>query len=273
MDEIVIGEKKYISSKQAAKLTGYAKDYVGQLCREGRVPARLVGRGWYVLETAIQDHRFGDPKDESGQEQTARTTESVLSTTWESPRYEASKVELLPSVNRLRNEDQKNEPVEDKDNGPEADQQLQDTWQAWFDRFEHSPGATDEEAVNSDIKQEAIEPQAKEPQPEQHEEKSPEKGPDVEVPIRTEYAYEPQLPPEELLPRHTPPTQSPYIEHNEEKKDERGYERAIRAARMPTILIAVFTALAALLGTGYFDTHIISNKPVGLIAGVALYNK
>ena len=59
MDEILIEEKKYVSSKRAAKMTGYAKDYIGQLCREGRVPARLVGRSWYVLETAIQDHRFG----------------------------------------------------------------------------------------------------------------------------------------------------------------------------------------------------------------------
>lgn len=37
MDELIIGEKTYLSSKRAAKITGYAKDYVGQLCREGRV--------------------------------------------------------------------------------------------------------------------------------------------------------------------------------------------------------------------------------------------
>ncbi len=59
MEEIVFDGKKYISSKLAAKLTGYAKDYVGQLCREGRVTARLVGRSWYVLEDSIKEHRFG----------------------------------------------------------------------------------------------------------------------------------------------------------------------------------------------------------------------
>ncbi len=59
MDELTFGGKKYISSKQAAKITGYAKDYVGQLCREGRVKARLVGRSWYVLEESIREHRFG----------------------------------------------------------------------------------------------------------------------------------------------------------------------------------------------------------------------
>lgn len=60
MDELLIGDEKYISTKRAAKITGYAKDYVGQLCREGRVSARQVGRAWYVLETAIKEHRFGE---------------------------------------------------------------------------------------------------------------------------------------------------------------------------------------------------------------------
>jgi len=99
MDEIVIGEKKYISSKQAAKETGYAKDYVGQLCREGRVPARLVGRSWYVLETAIQDHRFGNPSHDSDE---AVVPESPTAPppleTWEFPRYEASKPGFLPAA-------------------------------------------------------------------------------------------------------------------------------------------------------------------------------
>ena len=50
--------RQYVSSKRAAKITGYAKDYVGQLCREGRVSARLVGRNWYVLESSIREAPF-----------------------------------------------------------------------------------------------------------------------------------------------------------------------------------------------------------------------
>lgn len=96
MDEILIEEKKYVSSKRAAKITGYAKDYIGQLCREGRVPARLVGRSWYVLESAIQDHRFGDEQKESQEE-----TLTSLSGTWENPRYEAATFESIPPVNRV----------------------------------------------------------------------------------------------------------------------------------------------------------------------------
>jgi hypothetical protein len=69
MDEITLDDKTYVSSKRAAQITGYAKDYVGQLCREGRVEARLVGRNWYVLEASIRAHRFGsEEKSEVGSE-------------------------------------------------------------------------------------------------------------------------------------------------------------------------------------------------------------
>lgn len=51
--------KRYISSKRAASLVGYTKDYVGQLCRGGKVEARLVGRSWYVSEESIRKHKLG----------------------------------------------------------------------------------------------------------------------------------------------------------------------------------------------------------------------
>ncbi|TSD04852.1 MAG: hypothetical protein Greene07147_906 [Parcubacteria group bacterium Greene0714_7] len=56
MDELVISGKKYISSKRASELTGYAKDYVGQLARGGKVPATRIGRAWYVDEAALILH-------------------------------------------------------------------------------------------------------------------------------------------------------------------------------------------------------------------------
>lgn len=100
MDEILIDEKKYVSSKRAAKVTGYAKDYIGQLCREGRVPARLVGRSWYVLETAIHDHRFGKQHIEEEIAQKTSLPPRAFPHTWESPRYEAFPAEILPLVKR-----------------------------------------------------------------------------------------------------------------------------------------------------------------------------
>lgn len=57
MDELVVDGEKYISSKRAARLSGYAKDYIGQLCRGGKIEAKMVGRSWYVKESAITEHR------------------------------------------------------------------------------------------------------------------------------------------------------------------------------------------------------------------------
>lgn len=56
MDELELQGKKYISSKRASELTGYAKDYIGQLARGNKVPATRVGRAWYVEEEAILAH-------------------------------------------------------------------------------------------------------------------------------------------------------------------------------------------------------------------------
>jgi hypothetical protein len=57
VDELEIQGKKYISSKRASELTGYAKDYVGQLARAGKVPGTRVGRAWYVEESALLSHQ------------------------------------------------------------------------------------------------------------------------------------------------------------------------------------------------------------------------
>ena len=245
MDEILIEEKKYVSSKQAAKMTGYAKDYIGQLCREGRVPARLVGRSWYVLETAIQDHRFGT-SDETMQ------SAPVLQPSWESPRYEASSDELLPSINRLREERE----VATNDKAPEH---LQDSWRAWFDRV------ADTEVVAPVIEKTEVIEDVKE-------EEKEEEG-EVNVPIRAVY----RQPPEELLPRRRPETRPPSepVEQitRQERQKVNNTVMMIRAIRVSGILLATIIAAVAVIGSGYLDEYIISNSQVRIIAGIGLYNK
>ncbi len=49
--------KDYLSTAHAADLTGYHKDYVGQLAREGIVLSRQVGSRWYVDRAAILAHK------------------------------------------------------------------------------------------------------------------------------------------------------------------------------------------------------------------------
>ncbi|MBX4189075.1 hypothetical protein KW785_00585 [Candidatus Parcubacteria bacterium] len=49
---------EYISAGQAAKKIGYASDYVGQLCRDGKVPGKLIGRTWYVDFSSLLNHKI-----------------------------------------------------------------------------------------------------------------------------------------------------------------------------------------------------------------------
>jgi hypothetical protein len=60
MDELTVNKTKYISSKRAAKESGYTQDYIGQSIRQGKLDAQKVGRGWYVSESSIQ--RFRNPQ-------------------------------------------------------------------------------------------------------------------------------------------------------------------------------------------------------------------
>lgn len=257
MEQLLIGEKNYISSKRAAQLTGYAKDYVGQLCREGRVPARLVGRSWYVLESAIRDHRFSatDPRSEKP----ARSA-PLSPPTWESPRYEASSDELLPPLNRVQAADISTEPA---DVPPEVSQQhLQDSWRAWFERVGNSGGPD-----VSEPEEEA--PPAPEPVP--AEEAREVETEEVNIPIRTVY----ELPPDDLLPRrHVTEVQDDeeFMGEQQERRPARG-RGMVRTIQMAGVLVAAVTAIFAALGTGYLDKYIISNSPVGIIAGVASYNR
>lgn len=46
--EIYFEDKKFVSLKKASEASGYAKDYIGQLCRGGKINSRRVGREWFV---------------------------------------------------------------------------------------------------------------------------------------------------------------------------------------------------------------------------------
>lgn len=57
-DSIEIDGVPFIPARRAAKLVGYAPDYVGQLARSGKLHAKLVGRSWYVTEDSIREHKL-----------------------------------------------------------------------------------------------------------------------------------------------------------------------------------------------------------------------
>jgi hypothetical protein len=140
MDELTFDGKTYVSSKRAATITGYAKDYVGQLCREGRVQARLVGRNWYVLESSIREHRFG-----------AETQKRVISnesdlknesmSTWEAPTYasevDATLPEFINQEQKIVDRAQEYEAPMAHINESAVVQEMQNAWQDWFSKKSH----------------------------------------------------------------------------------------------------------------------------------------
>jgi len=54
---LILDGKKFITSRQAAKKTGYASDYIGQLCRSGKLSCRRIGKGWFVEEDSLHSYK------------------------------------------------------------------------------------------------------------------------------------------------------------------------------------------------------------------------
>ena len=46
-------EQNFISTREAAKLSGYNSDYLGRLCREGKIEATRIGRAWIVNKNSL----------------------------------------------------------------------------------------------------------------------------------------------------------------------------------------------------------------------------
>jgi hypothetical protein len=262
MDEILIEGKKYVSSKQAAKMTGYAKDYIGQLCREGRVPARLVGRSWYVLESAIQDHRFGSQDVEARPVQ----PESAMSLThtWESVRYEASDTEALPSLNRLERSERAFEPMEEEGREAVKLSDLHDSWKAWFSHVAETE-TNHAEPTEDLVPEEEVE------------------TPPVQLSIAEEEVVIPlhvvaeKRSLREILPveREEERLQSSPIVVQEAAKEEKGPSNrgALSIAFVLGALLALTSVAFAVIGSGFFDEYFMSSGRVSFISGITVVNK
>jgi hypothetical protein len=55
--ELFFENKKYISAKDASALTGYSKDYIGQLSRQNKIDSRKIGKVWYVSEESLLNYK------------------------------------------------------------------------------------------------------------------------------------------------------------------------------------------------------------------------
>ena len=76
-DHIEVDGVTYIPVKKAAMLADYTADYVGQLCRGGKLQATRIGRAWYVSEESIIAHKEGQLVEEKKEEQEFNIKEAV----------------------------------------------------------------------------------------------------------------------------------------------------------------------------------------------------
>lgn len=63
METLTLDQKEYVKAKSAARELGYTSDYIGQLCRAGKIDAKLIGRSWYVDVAELKAHkktRYGE---------------------------------------------------------------------------------------------------------------------------------------------------------------------------------------------------------------------
>lgn len=275
MDEITIGDKIYVSSKRAAKITGYAKDYIGQLCREGRVEAKLVGRNWYVLEAAIKDHRFGKeevlPVKAVEELQTApRSTE-----TWQKPQYEA--LEAVP-IPELSLQEKVVEPL-----GSRAVADMQSAWREWFqdkqqmalpdgdDHFkdEYLPVIQEDTTENEQAAEETDQVSTEEVQisriyePEEPREVDNSAEEEQEEPVTLHRSYAARESGETV-----PATNVPVVDLSEPKKvakprARRKSESNAAVLRAVFIVLALAAGLVSLVGTGYAE-NLLSGTSVNL---------
>ncbi len=236
MDDLIIDDKKYVSSKQAAKITGYAKDYVGQLCREGRVQARLVGRSWYVLESSIQDHRFGKQVEE---EKPTHDNDALVAQislpTWEAPRYEPIESEPLPTI-RPREEVE----VETTEVVPSTEQ-IQAAWESIYT-------APDAAEVQEEVIITELPPVAEQPKEQSA----------LEAPA----AMSMDIP----LQRHADLA----ITKKAKRSNRILYIKLVSAM---LVLAGLASAAIAAVNSGYFDDYVISANRVPFITGLSVYEK
>jgi hypothetical protein len=300
MNELTIDGKTYVSSKRAAEITGYAKDYVGQLCREGRVNARLVGRAWYVLESSIREHRFG--ASEAAPEP-AKEEKPTIVDAWASLRYEAEPVveEVVPVVEKpsvnvfspsYGTVAEEEAPAEEPQRLTDSLADLQSAWKDWFSRKEtadtgsepQNRSENDEEenrVEDTDDDKSGVEDEiigAGDDHGQESEEEEAEEADEAEEAAVSE---EVRVPIERIRVRtqyRTPEIEAATEEAvvvEERVVRRRRKRRAHPVAYAALSLVCIVAAGIATLGTGIAD-HIVTNSSlaaVELISGVSSVSK
>jgi len=74
-EELTVDGVRYVSSRLASDISGYAQDYIGQLCRDGKLDSRRVGRSWYIRKGSLLSY-IGDSMEAAFVAQDVRDTQA-----------------------------------------------------------------------------------------------------------------------------------------------------------------------------------------------------
>ena len=58
-DEIYLDGVRYISAGDSAALSGFTRDYIARLCKDGKISGRRVGKQWYANLESLQKFILG----------------------------------------------------------------------------------------------------------------------------------------------------------------------------------------------------------------------
>lgn len=300
MDELVLEGETYFSTKRAAKETGYAKDYVGQLCREGRVTARLVGRSWYVLASAIREHRFGGSEPETAKAGTASVSQpprlaepavrELPSLAWEPARYESVPNTPLPSINRLYEspaalQDQEKSSAESEVAVPSAaTSDMQSVWSEWFEKAPGEPASVATTSPTVSLSQEAPQAVTLVDTQQSASERVPEDDATA-IPLRPIPVVEDVQRPVTITRNVTEDwekeeaAEAEAVQLSRDRAEER-HRKELRAKSpfrgalwscfaLVLVLAALSFAAVAASGSGYFDKYLISFRQGSYFTGVS----
>jgi hypothetical protein len=78
-DTLILEHKIFISAKRAVQISGYTSDYIGQLCRAGKLDCKMVGKSWFLTEESLQNYRLST-KQESVLEDKPNTSQNSSTT-------------------------------------------------------------------------------------------------------------------------------------------------------------------------------------------------
>jgi hypothetical protein len=86
----------YVKASILAKRHRYTTDYIGQLCRQNKVDAQLVGRAWYVNEHSLLNHKIERKKDTRSNEIMSKNAHENTTDSFESQ----VKIEIHPVTSK-----------------------------------------------------------------------------------------------------------------------------------------------------------------------------